>query len=453
MTRPVRAAPPDRGHDERNLARLSLILANNRVPSTLTTWTKEFKPSGDLGTSVSVTCTAPRHDVVPHGSDNDILLGLVNAYIAARMPESGLMRLTAYQLLTFSSLPNAQPYHDELMRTLSRLQGTVYRIRDSWYDKDQYRYRDINTSLILKFTVLDRAQNPEAFKNLRAESLLEITLDSDLTASIRSGFIRALDLTVLKSLKQPLARLLFRILSEQHWPHDAPASVTSFRINLRTWGQHLGILDDRADRIRRTLEPAHQQLITQGFLQGVEYFGRGAGQDVLYTFRPHTDALPAAVVIPPDPATTPPADPATTALLTARGVSHQIALQLAARHGPASVQQRVAKFDGMIASGYKVRSRPGLLVDIIQHPEKYPNEATPPPPARQVNPEPLLEPARTPAAARLFLAPLKLSSVLEQVATDLFLDHLVTTQDLLDLRSAPAPEQVILAWQARASTP
>lgn len=447
MTRPVRSARLDNGHDERNLARLSLVLANNRVPSTLTTWTKEFKATEDLGTSVSVTCTAPRQDVVPHGSDNDVLLGLVNAYIAAGMPESGLMRLTSYQLLTFSSLPTAQAYHDDLLRTLRRFQGTVYRIRDSWYDNAQYRYRDINTSLILKFTVLDRAQHPDAFKTLRAESLLEITLDSDLTASIRSGFIRPLDLTVLKALKQPLARLLFRVLSEQRWPHGAPASVTSFRINLRTWGQHLGILDDRAFRIRRTLEPAHQQLITQGFLQDVAYFGRGEGQDVLYTFKTQVDDAPSTVVIPP-------ADPATTALLTARGVNHKVALRLAAQHGPDTVGQGVATFDGMLARGYKVRSRPGLLIDIIQDPERYATEpAQAPPPARQASPEPLLEPARTPAAARLLLAPLKLPSVLEQLVTDLFIDHLVTTQELLDLRRATEPHQVILTWQARSSAP
>lgn len=447
MNRPVRLARLAEGHDERNLARLSLVLANNRVPSTLTTWTKEFKSTEDLGTSISVTCTAPRQDVVPHGSDNDVLLGLVNAYINAGMPESGLMRLTAYQLLTLSCLPTTQAYHDDLLRTLRRFQGTVYRIRDSWYDNAQYRYRDINTSLILKFTVVDRAQNPEAFEKLRAESLLEITLDSDLTASIRRGFIRPLDLTVLKTLKQPLARLLFRVLSEQRHPHDAPASVTSFRINLRTWAQHLGILDDRAFRIRRTLEPAHQQLTAQGFLQDVEYVGRGDGQDVLYTFKTQTDDAPAVVIMPP-------ADPATTALLTKRGVNHSTALKYAAQLGPDTVRQHVATFDAMIARGYPARSRAGLLVDLLKNPEKYETAAppSPPPRPRPADPEPLLEPARTPATARVLLTPLKLPSVLERLAIDLFVDHLVTMQELLDLRAAPDPKQVILLWQSRSST-
>lgn len=47
---------------------------------------------------------APRDDVVPHGLDNDVLLNLVNAYTAAGMPGDGVVRLTAYALLQYSSL-------------------------------------------------------------------------------------------------------------------------------------------------------------------------------------------------------------------------------------------------------------------------------------------------------------------------------------------------------------
>ena len=86
------------GHDERNLARLSLVLANNRVPKTKINWVKEFVSQDGIGTTIRVECTAPRQDVVPHGVDNDILLGLVNAYIAEGMPSSGIVRVSGYSL-------------------------------------------------------------------------------------------------------------------------------------------------------------------------------------------------------------------------------------------------------------------------------------------------------------------------------------------------------------------
>lgn len=61
-------------HDELNLARLNLVLAQNRT--TLKGWRKELALDA-LGT-MTVECTADLNDVVPHGIDNDVLLGLIS---------------------------------------------------------------------------------------------------------------------------------------------------------------------------------------------------------------------------------------------------------------------------------------------------------------------------------------------------------------------------------------
>lgn len=440
MSKPVRQPRPVNGHDERNLARLSLVLANNRVPKTQTSWIKEFVSSDELGTTIRVECTAPRQDVVPHGMDNDILLGLVNAYIAAGMPISGVLRTTSYNLLQYSSLADSGFHYSSLAESLRRFQGTVYKITDSWYDNEHYQYRSINTSLVMKFVVVDKDRQPDAFKELKADSLLEITLDSDLTASIRGGFIRPLDLQFLRKLSQPLPRLLFRVLSEQRHPHDQP-SVGSYQVSLRAWGQHLGILDDRAFRIRRTLDPAHKQLIEQGFLKGVDYLGRGETQEVLYTF--------AELALPP-------ANPEAVSLLTQRGVSHAISVQLAAEHGADAIQRQVQKFDGLIAGGYKVRNKAALLVDVIRNPAKYP-ESGPAAPAlapvpRRITleaPEPLLEPPRTPAGARVLLISVRLPEPLLQRAIELFVAGTVSATELLSLKQDKDSARTVTKWIER----
>lgn len=428
------------GHDERNLARLSLVLANNRVPKTKINWVKEFVSQDGIGTTIRVECTAPRQDVVPHGVDNDILLGLVNAYIAEGMPSSGIVRVSGYSLLQYSSLNDSGFHYETLTESLKRFQGTVYKITDSWYDNEEFQMRSVTTSLVLKFVVIDKDRQPSAFKDIRADSLLEITLDSDLTASIRGGFIRPLDFDFLRKLNQPLPRLLFRILSEQRHPYDQ-APVASYQVPLKAWAQHLGILDDRAFRIRRTLEPAHQQLIDNGFLKSVEYTGRGEAQEIIYTF--------AELALPP-------ANPEAVSLLTKRGVSHQIAVQLAAGQGLDQVKEQVKHFDGLLQTGYKARNKAALLVDIVRNPSKYPLGApalpvakTKPFKAASEPPEPLLEAARTPAAARFLLNGIKLPDMMLLEAVELYVEGLVTSTELLALKHDDQPARAITLWGIR----
>lgn len=430
------------GHDERNLTRLSLVLAGNRVPATMTSWVKEYPALDGVGVTLRVECTAPRKDVVPHGVDNDVLLGLVNSYVAAGLPENGVIQVSAYALLQFSSLGDSGFHYGLLEQSLARLQGTVYKVVDSWFDNQQFRFRSVNTSLVLKYTVADRDRNPEKFRGLRADSLLEITLDSDLCSSVRSGYIRPLDMTFLRRLQQPLSRLLFRMLSEQRHPVDQPV-VASYQVNLRAWGQHLGLLDTRPSRIRRSLEPAHAQLIMHGFLSSAEYVGRGDDQEIAYVFASHS---------------LPPAHPEAVSLLTRHGVSHAVAVQLAAAHGLQAVQQQVANFERLVAGGYKVRSRAALLVDLLRNPAKYAVAAAPElsvdaPPKRRgdspLPPEPLLEPPRTAAGARVLLRGVSLSEDLILEATELFIEGHVSVTDLLALRQDSEPARTVTLWGVR----
>lgn len=437
MSKPPQERLLSGGHDERNLARLSLVLANNRVPKDKASWVKEFPSPGGLSVTIKVECTAPRHDVVPHGTDNDVLLGLINAYIAAGMPRDGVIRTTGYTLLNYSTLGDSGSHYATLTESLRRFQGTVYTITDSWYDNNSFQYRSVTTSLVLRFVMLDKDRKPDLFGDLRAETLLEITLDSDLTASIRSGFIRPLDLQFLRRLNQPLPRLLFRVLSEQRHP-IGQAPVGSFQVGLKAWAQHLGILDERPFRIRRALEPAHQQLKEQGFLREVTYLGRGDSQEVQYIFA----ELPLL-----------PANPETVSILTQRGVSHAIAVQLAAQYGLEHTQDTVRRFEELLKSGYKARSKPALLIDLLRNPEKYSAQTPPaaPPAPRSPAPEPLfeLDPPRTEQSARFLLRGLNLHDEALQRAVALFLDGTVSVTDLTGLRRSDDPARDIARWQAR----
>ena len=176
-----------------------------------------------------------------------------------------------------------------------------------------------------------------------------------LARSIREGYTRPLDLSVYKELSQPMVRTLYRLLSETRLslPATEPAH---YLVPVRAWATHLGMHDFEISKVRRALEPAHQELIARGFLKETVYLGRGESQQLRYTY---------------GRSVAPNADPKQVALLTGRGLALGPAITLLGQYPEAEVLRAVTLFDALMAAGYKARSQGGLLTDILRSPEKY----------------------------------------------------------------------------------
>ena len=89
------------GHDELNVARLSLISAQSRVPADYTNWTRTYQAGGK---TVTVTCTAITGQVVPHGLDNDVMVAIINLYLEDGCPEDGTVRVSMHRLQRAANL-------------------------------------------------------------------------------------------------------------------------------------------------------------------------------------------------------------------------------------------------------------------------------------------------------------------------------------------------------------
>ena len=339
-------------HDEPNLARLNLVLAPNRTE--LSEWFREI--SVDTLGVISIRCTAPRHSLVPHGVDNDILLGLVNAAVLQGLPSDDTIRLSTRELLQLSGIiPSARAYRN-LNETLRRLQHTAYDLTDSWFDGSKHRWRTVSFSLISRLGAEDNAQDVSNVGQWRAETLLAIRLDESLMGNIRSGHLLPLDAEVLARLSQPMTRNVFRTLSFQ-CAGMAADRVQSFTAPLSVWATHLGMHEMRSDTVMRALKPAHDELVKVGFLKSAEYNGRGKDRTVHYTFSNLGTV----------------ADPEAVALLVRYKVSGSRALALAQNHGSGGIQRAVAVLEALLHSSYrsKIRNQAGLLTDILENPDRY----------------------------------------------------------------------------------
>lgn len=340
------------GHDERNIARLALALAQNRVPDTLQSWEKQLTVDA-LG-AIHVKCVSRADAVVPHGLDNDIIVGLVNAFVEQGLPNTGVLQLSAYRLLTLAGLRVGGRQYGELLESLRRLQGSTFAITESWFDGRQHQWVSEEFSIISSFARVDATELAEEIGQLRADTMLEIQLARAITRSVRSGHLRPLDLEFYSQLSQPMVRTLYRSLEERRAPAGKIPNH-EYTVPTRTWGEHLGMQGWRLDKIRRALEPAHEELLGTKYLLEVIYTGRGEAQQITYRFGKVAAPVDAELV----------------AILTKNGLSTPNAMKIA-QEFPEQVTATVAAFTKVVAQARTpVKNRQGLLVDMFHNPDKY----------------------------------------------------------------------------------
>ena len=344
-----------KSRDERNITRLALVMAPNRVAETLTSWEKELS-LGPLG-SLKVSCHSLSGQVVPHGLDNDLLLGAINSFIEQGMPENDTVVVSLRHLCLLSAITPGGRQRSAVLASLNRLQGSSFRFTETWFRAGRGKMITEQFSLLASFRVLEDLDLAEVIsaRPPQSEAMLELVLGKPLTRSIREGYTRPLDLSVYKELSQPMVRTLYRLLSETRLslPATEPAH---YLVPVRAWATHLGMHDFEISKVRRALEPAHQELVARGFLKEATYLGRGESQQLRYTY---------------GRSVAPNADPKQVALLTSRGLALGPAIALLGQYPEAEVLRAVTLFDALMAAGYKARSQGGLLTDILRSPEKY----------------------------------------------------------------------------------
>ncbi|RIH84344.1 replication initiator protein A [Calidithermus roseus] len=337
--------------DEGNIAFLGLISVQERIPEGFTRWDLEFEFQGRRA---SITCRGnPDYGGVPHGLDNDVSLAVLALYQRFGCPADGVIVTTAYQLLKLIGLDTSGYYYRALERSLGRLTHTTYTAREAWREGGRWESK--------QFRYLEKvhATGTGEGDGLDGKTVLKIELGKEIAASVRARYIKPLDLELLASLKRPPTRGLYRLLDGRRFAAGG-AAVRVFEVGLLEWADTCKILDKRPEKIRRTLQGAHEELIQRGYLEGVEYVGRGKKQRIRYHFAP----------LQPVP------DPAGVELLLAQGLSLPVAQRYAREYDLEHLRARVALYSAILEQGYRPRNRAGFLVDVIKDAQgKYANPA------------------------------------------------------------------------------
>lgn len=342
----------DRGHLERNMIELALILTVQQVDSERKTFSRDIGQSDETFHATRIQCIAQNGHVVPHGSDNDVYAALTSLFVEQGMPESGIVMSTAYGIVTLSGLADSTNSYRTLEDCLNRLRNASYTIDETWHDDSLDMDVSKSFNLLASVTSVNRRTSPEDFKSVRAKTVLRIQLPDAIVQSIRGGYVRTYDIELYQKLKNVLGRGLYRLLDNMRSPGQI-----SLTLPLIAWGEYLGYETLTASKIKSRLQLAHDELLRAGYLRGVEYTGRGGKMHVEYIFNPEVQPAPRSDIV---------------AQLTQRGFTLVRARQLASQYGAASIEDATARFEYAKQRGATIKSAPAIMMDILKSPDKYP---------------------------------------------------------------------------------
>ncbi len=100
-------------------------------------------------------------------------------------------------------------------------------------------------------------------------SRVTVMFSEPVASSIAAGNIRVLDTATYVSLDTPTAKRLYRYLDQRRW--QGPVQRRSLTLPLQELVQRVPIDRTSPSHVRRTLEPAHEELIASGYLTRAVY--------------------------------------------------------------------------------------------------------------------------------------------------------------------------------------
>lgn len=354
VSKPVKPQKPTLGishYHELNIVRLALISIQRQIEKTFVEWEYTFELDGE---EASLECKGHQDLGVPHGLDSDFYNAIVHLYVEKGASEDGVLTSTAYEIIKTAGRVDSKHSYQSLNESLRRLLQTQYYLKKSWRNHRKRMWETLSFQHIEKLQFI--TEETENGNDLSSRSVIRIKLPQEVVHSVQAGYMLLAPEAALRALEQPTSRALYRLLeARRRDPLNPQATVDELHYNLLDWARDCKLSTDVPKLIRRTLENAHQELIGIGYLREVSYSGRGQKQTLQYLFHPRFERV---------------VDQGIVDLLKGHGVFPGVAQNLASKH-PDRIEAAVKRLKQLLAEGYPVENRAGLLIRMVQNPADY----------------------------------------------------------------------------------
>ena len=272
------------GGDEMNLAEFPFTLLADRQPSGVDTVEFSDVIKGKDGEVIERTwiVTGAEEFGLPVASDEQVYVALMELTREQGF-NSRVIYLTRYELIKRLGWPDKGGSYARLKGCLDRLLGVTITANQAFWDKTKRRYLDVGFHIIDDYALYREPAGRKPRCAPIRQPLSYIAWNQVVFKSFQAGNIKQLDTGFYFGLRSAVSRRLFRYLDKKRLD-----GKRAFRIGLRKLGfEKLGMSRNYyPSHIKQELARAHQELIDNAFLAGVQYHrpGRDVDEQVLYWF-------------------------------------------------------------------------------------------------------------------------------------------------------------------------
>jgi len=329
--------------DEMNLAEFPLSLLTDRPDTDRASLVYE-DTTYDSGSNRTITrkliITAPAKHGLPRGTDEDVIVALIQLTKLKNGFTSRKVRFTRSELIDLLGWPYNGKSYDRLTAALKRWTVASLEYDNAWWVKSEQRW----TSKV--FHILDECEinDSRSSKGQREFLTSEIHWNETVFNSFAAGNLKDLDYKLYLKLEYATSKRMFRFLDKRLY---RKAEMT---FDLKDFAfAHIGLSQSYAKnvgKIKEKLRPAIRELVEAGFLETLgdeERYVKDSGEWKVVFRKPGVvESAPDGPDPKPDP------DPPIAQDLISRGVTPTTARELARSLPPDAIAGKLEVFDWLV---------------------------------------------------------------------------------------------------------
>jgi len=206
---------------------------------------------------------------LPGRYDQDVYVALMQLIDAKGLPTDGWVSFSVYELVELMGKRHSGREYGQVRESLQRLATTSVESKNAFYHKGRKAYITDTFSLLTEAKLAEYEGIAGERKDRNRVHLSQYFVDS-----YRANYLKHIDAGFYFSLSSPIAKRLYRLVDKKR------GGRKSWDVELFSLKSRIPLSDYKyVSKIKEKLAPAHEELISKGFLKGVAYRKNDGGQE------------------------------------------------------------------------------------------------------------------------------------------------------------------------------
>lgn len=206
---------------------------------------------------------------LPGRYDQDVYVALMQLMDAKGLPADGWVSFSVYELVELMGKRHSGREYGQVRESLQRLATTSIESKNAFYHKGRKAYISDTFSLLTEVKLAEYEGIAGERKDRNRVHLSQYFVDS-----YRANYLKHIDARFYWSLSSPIAKRLYRLVDKKR------GGRRSWEVELFSLRSRIPLSDYKyASKVKEKLAPAHEELVTKGFLKRVAYRKNEGGQE------------------------------------------------------------------------------------------------------------------------------------------------------------------------------